>query len=104
MLRRFIAAAGLALALAGCATSGGGSSVTPSAIVAEAQKIAVTTCSFLPTASTVMNIFLSGNAALQTGEAIAAAICGAVGRKSVQRGDASAPTVAGVVIHGRFVR
>ncbi len=110
LLRKTILAAALssAVALGGCAdssifTGGPVTSTQITTVIAQAQKIAQTTCSFLPTASTIANIFASGNPALQTATEIANAICGALVAKSARR-SASPPSVAGVEIHGRFVR
>ena len=92
-----------AIGLAGCATTGPTSS-TPAQVVSQVQNIALQICKFLPTAATVTDIFLTGNATLQTAEQVANAICAAVapvkqGRSRLR----GAPMVNGIAIHGKFV-
>ncbi len=90
-----------ALALNGCATTGGGG-----ISVAMVQQDAVAVCSFLPTASTVANIIAAGNPLLITAEAIAQAICAAVTAApavTTRRG-AAQPMVNGVPVRGKFLR
>ncbi len=89
------AALAAAITIGGCA-SGGGSSVS------SIQQAAVIACGFLPTAKTVADILAAGNALVSTVDAVASAICAAVGTKNARRGG-GVPTVAGVVIHGKFV-
>lgn len=101
-----------AVGLAGCdLTTGSGGAPGGSAaaeakttqVITEAQQKAVSICSYLPTAQTITDIFLSGNPIYQTATGIASAICKAVSNKSAARRSAAPPTVAGVVIRGRRV-
>jgi len=116
-LRRSIMAAAMlgALAVGGCSSIPGmpGGTTTPvdaQALIKQIQGYAVSACSFLPTASTVASIIgtLAGvGPQVSTASDVAAQICAAVtaaptvGRK---RGASAAPTVRGVVIHGRFIQ
>lgn len=102
-MRKFLMAIPLAAALTfgGCATTG-----TNIDIIAAVQAATVQACKFLPTAQTVADIFAAGNPLLVTASAVAVAICAAVSPQALaakKRGGA-APTVAGVVVHGKFVR
>jgi hypothetical protein len=100
MIRKFLLASTTALLLSGCATTGVLGPIT----VANVQTLTISVCSFLPTAGTIENILLANVPGLTTAQAIAQAICNAlVPAKSSRRG-AAAPNVAGVPIHGRFVR
>ena len=105
MLRRILLAAPLIglLSLGGCATTGS----NVNAIVEQVRQVAVATCGFLPTVATVVDIIAAGNPLISGASAIASAICAAVNsippRTAGRRGGA-VPTVAGVVVHGRFVR
>lgn len=84
-------------------------SVDLTQLIANAQADAVKICSFVPDAAAIAAIFNTGNAAVQTGSAIAAAICAAVApptASSVAPGTRTIPpgaTVAGVPISGHFV-
>ena len=101
MFRKLAFAACIALTVSGCAMAPG---ATPSQVVSDAQKYAVTACGFLATIATITDIFLSGNPAYSTAEGIGQAICAAVTpAKLAGRYRAAIPTVGGVVIHGRFV-
>lgn len=104
-MRKFMLALPLLATLAGCAT---GTSPAPTNvdIIKAVRDAAVATCGFLPDAVTVGNIILAGNPAFVTASAIATAICAAVNNlpKTAMRRGAAVPTVAGVPIHGRFVR
>lgn len=84
----------LALGLAGCNTATGKFDITG------AQALAVKICSFEPTAQTVLNIFNTGSAAVDTASEIAAAICQAV---NTPRSAGTKPVVAGVVVEGRRI-
>jgi len=103
-MRKFLMMIPLAatLSFSGCAT------FDPAQVNADIQKvqqIAITVCGFLPTVSTVVNIF-AANPLLNTAEMIAQAICSAV-TPSAQlqaRRRATVPNVGGVPVHGRFVR
>lgn len=97
-MKKLLLAAALStsIALGGCAS--GGSTGNVSSI----QQAAVLACGFLPTAQTVADILAAGNSLISTVSAVAQAICAAVGTKGVRKGGA-APTVNGVVIHGKFV-
>ncbi len=97
----------VSIGLGGCATVTPGSpSPTPGQVITQAQQIAVQVCGFLPTVATITDIFLSGNAAYQSAEAIAKAICGAItpSKLSQARKRAVRPSVGGVAIDGKFVR
>jgi hypothetical protein len=91
--------------LAGCASVGGVPTVLGIS-AAEVQQDAIAICSFLPTASTVANIIAVGNPLLTTAEAIAQAICASVTAPPVASTlrRVGTPTVAGVVIKGRFIK
>jgi hypothetical protein len=97
------------LTLANCASTG----ITPSTIqsaVTQVQQAAISACGFLPTAATVSGILatlIPGAAAVeQMVSQVAQQICAAVAPlKGRKLGAAlAAPTVNGVVVHGRFVR
>jgi len=105
-MRKFLMMIPLAatLGFAGCTSTGGIDTGQIAAYEQQVQQIAVSICGFLPTAATVLNIFV-GNPALGTAEAIAQAICNAV-TPSAQlqaRKRATMPNVGGVPVHGRFV-
>ncbi len=90
-----------ALTFGGCATTGGNVNV-----IEQVRQAAVAVCGFLPTVETVAAILASGNPIVATASGIANAICDAVTHlppMTARRG-APAPSVAGVVIHGKFVR
>lgn len=113
MFRKLSLAMGLmgSLALAGCATPGGGSttisipSIDP-AVIQQVQQTAVQVCGFLPAVETVAGIitsFTGGGIAVGAITAAANGICNAVTAKGVRRGG-PAPRYRGVRIQGRFVR
>jgi hypothetical protein len=104
MIRKlfFAAPVAAALVLSGCA-GGGVTPATVSATISQVQQAAVLACGFLPTAATVASILSGGNPLVTTAAGIAQAICTAVTAKAVRRGG-PAPSVGGVVIHGRFVK
>jgi hypothetical protein len=106
---KFLVAPVLALGLSACVTAGPGPAPSPSdptSYIADIQKAAVAACGFLPQASFVADLFLSGNSTVQTAQAWAAAICAAVTPKAtVRRGGAVTPgRVNGIPVRGRFVR
>jgi len=92
-----------AFMLSGCATTGGTSNTD---IIKQIREAAVAACGFLPTINTVAQILASGNPIVATASGVAGAICAAVANlpPAAARRGAAPPTVAGVVIHGRFVR
>lgn len=103
-LRNYIAGPLLAVSMSACSTLGG---IDPATITA-IQNAATSACGFLPTVSVVLALLGTNNPSLQTAQQIAAAICNAVvppasvaARGAAPRGT---PTVAGVVIDGKFVR
>jgi|SRR5580765_926729 len=85
-------------------------SVDLTQLIANAQADAVKICSFMPDAAAIAAIFNTGNAAVQTGSAIAAAICAAVAPPTASN---AAPdttrtippgaAVAGVPVTGHWV-
>lgn len=99
----------LSIALGGCATTPGTISTTTSnisAVIAAVQQAAVASCAFLPTAATVTNIIgtVAGvGAATTLATDIASQICSAVSAVKGGKRGATAPTVNGVAVHGRFV-
>lgn len=107
MFRRPLLAATAALLLGSCSTTGG---VATGITIAGVQNAAVAICAFLPTANTVGNILAAGNPLLVTAEAVAEAICAAVGTaptvvaKSGRRRLVAMPMVNGVPIQGKFLR
>lgn len=101
-MKKLLTAGVLAASVLLTACAGSQTATKADAVVAQAQATAQTVCGYLPTAETVLDIFLSGSSAYQTGAAIANAICSALSRPSAGRG--SRPTVAGVAIRGKYVR
>jgi hypothetical protein len=106
----FVCAA--AFCLSGCAAFqsavGGLNGATTSQLITDVETAAVSVCKFLPTAETVAGIIAVGSPALATASSIASAICAAVGPPHTT-GTASVrvatiPRVAGVLVHGQFVR
>jgi hypothetical protein len=105
-MRRFVMTTTVAsaLMLGGCATTG----TNTQAVIEQARQAAVAVCGFLPTVDTVAAILAAGNPIYLTASGIANGICEAV--KSIPAPDKlagrrrAAPVVAGVVIHGRFVK
>lgn len=101
----------LAFSLAGCAAVGTTGSVSPTSLVTfeqDVQAAAVQACGFLPTAETVAGIIATGNPIVSTAGAVANAICDAVlpakAAHAAGKPMAIIPTVAGVIVHGKFVR
>ena len=70
--------------------------------VTTVQDYARQLCGFLPTAETITNIFVSGNAIATTAQAVADAICRSVTTNAVARHGAR-PMVFGIAVHGKFV-
>lgn len=115
-MRKFVLAALAAssIALGGCATTGGLAPTDITSFVAQVQATTSAVCSFVPTAETVASIISTlggpaGAAIVGTANGIASAICAAVapaapGKASSRLRAAGPPTVAGVVIHGKFLR
>jgi len=110
-MRKLISMGALALSLAGCATTGGAPATDVSSFIAQVQATTAAVCAFEPTAATVADIIgtISGPAGAgiaATASGIAAAICNAVAPPpaSGRLRAAGPPTVAGVVIHGKFLR
>ena len=94
-----------AVTLGGCA-NGGPTAQDINTTIQQIQQAAVATCSFLPTTATVANIIGAASgvgAETQLATTIATQICAAVTQKSAARRGGAAPTVNGVVVHGRFV-
>jgi hypothetical protein len=104
-MRKLLLASSVALAtsLGGCATTGGGGAFNLNSFIANVQADTNLVCAFIPTAETVANIFATGDPIVTTATAVANAICAAVAPKTAGALKRSTvPTVAGVVIHGRF--
>jgi hypothetical protein len=102
-MRKFLMAIPLvaAMTLAGCATTG----TDNKNFLEQVRQAAVAVCGFLPAVDTVVAIVATGNPIAATVAGLANAICAAVTAlppAEVRRG-APPPTVAGVVIHGKFV-
>lgn len=92
-----------ALSLTACANIPQ-SSVT--AAITAAQNDAVAICKYEPTATTVASLFAAADPALSTAEAIATAICAAIGpapTTSMKRLKLAPVNIDGVVITGKFV-
>lgn len=103
----------IATALGGCASTTGANTGTTAAnninsVIAQIQQASVAACSFLPTTATIANILgtVAGvGAETQLATTVASQICAAVSPAAkANRAAGAAPTVNGVVIHGRFVR
>jgi hypothetical protein len=112
MLRKLTLAAVAAssIALGGCATTGSAPTDITS-FVAQVQATTSAVCAFVPTAETVASIISTlggpaGATIVGTANGIASAICAAVApvkaAGKLHRAVAP-PTVAGVVIHGKFL-
>ena len=104
-MRRLFLAAVAAASLGGCASTAG-TPVDLASFIAQVQATTSAVCSFLPTAETVAGIISTGNPIVTTAGAVANAICAAIGPVKVagRLRRATAPTVAGVVIHGKFLQ
>jgi hypothetical protein len=99
-MKKLLLIGALAFSLAGCVTAG---QVT--ATVKQVQDAAAGICSFVPTATTVANIFASGNSTVQSVSSVASAICNAVTTRPLADGPGDRkPRVNGVVVRGRFIR
>ena len=101
---KYLAVVGCLL-LAGCGTTGLGSSVSTqqvSAKIKEVQEWTKTICKFVPTVGTIANILSGGQAMPVT--AIADAICNAVTTAPLADGGRRTPKVNGVVVKGKFVK
>jgi hypothetical protein len=96
------------LAMSAAITVGACTDQQTAETIAQVQKNAQLACSFVPTAASVANIlaalYPAAQAPVGAATAVAQQICGAVTAKSAHRGAALAPTVAGVVVEGHFVR
>lgn len=109
LLRRSLLALSLAaaIALAGCATPGGGPVTVPAidpATITKIQDTAKQVCGFVPTINTVASIiatFTGGGAIVDMVGRAATGICTAVTAKGAKRGGAR---YRGVVIKGDFAR
>ncbi len=94
----------LAFALAGCATPG--NIANPSGIK-DIQAAAVAICKFLPAATFVSDLLLSGNVIASSATSIAAKICDAVTINPLADGPGAKnykPHVNGVRVRGTFVK
>jgi hypothetical protein len=91
-----------AFMLSGCGTT----AQDRDAFIQAIREKAISICGFLPDAEVVAGIILAGNPAYMGLDAIARGICAAVTSPQTKAlGPRRAPPmVAGVVIHGRFVR
>ena len=80
-------------------------SVDLTQLIANAQAEAVKLCSFVPDAATVAAIFAANNPALQSGAAIAIAICESITKAPTASPDGSVTgaVVAGVPVKGHYV-
>ncbi len=95
----------LALGLAGCATTPG--NIGSSTGIKDIQTAAVAICKFLPAATFVSNLLLSGNSIATSATDIAAKICTAVTTNPLADGPGAKnyrPHVNGIRVQGRFVR
>ncbi len=95
----------LALGLAGCATTPGNIG-SPSGIK-DIQAAAVAICKFLPAATFVSDLLLSGNVIATSATSIAAKICEAVTVNPLADGPGARnykPHVNGIRVRGKFVR
>jgi predicted small secreted protein len=105
MKRLFVPAiVAASLSLAGCATTGGAIDIT--SLISEVQAGTNAACAFVPTAETVAGIISAGNPIVSTASAIINAICAAVAptKAGALRRAGAPPTVAGVVVHGKFTK
>lgn len=107
-MKRILLTCTLGLMLAGCAGT-----VTPQqattkvdeikAKVEQARTVATQLCGFLPTVNTVLNIF-SSSSGLANASVVAQAVCDAVTNRPAADGPGRKAKVAGVTVHGKFVR
>lgn len=100
----------LALTLAGCVTDGVGTPSTgigTNSGIKNIQAAAVSICKYLPAATFVSNLLLSGNLIAMTAEAVAGKICEAVTLNPLADGPGAKnykPHVNGIRVKGKFVR
>ncbi len=90
-----------ALSLSACVTTSGGG------LIDQVRSIALTVCSFVPTAETIAAILAKNSPGLTTASQVANAICAAVTMPAPSPGLSARPaaaTVTGVKIDGEFVR
>lgn len=80
------------------------SSTDIAALIAKVQDTTASTCQFVPTAQTIIDIFQKGNANLQTALEIATAICSVVHPSPTAGPPHSQVVVNGVVVNGYFVK
>lgn len=105
-----------AVALGGCASTGGGIAATTtaanvSAVMTQIQDAAVASCAFLPTGATVLQIIGAASDVGPATDVIKLAVdkvCTVMSPSASARRGGAAPTVningKVIVIHGRFVR
>ena len=100
-MHKILFASALAVALAGCVSTSGVSTI---------QHTVVSACGYLPTVATIEDLINLNSPALATATQIAKAICAAVTVKGGAGGPEARgpgvghPQVDGVPIHGKFVR
>ena len=95
----------LALSVAGCATTPG--NLGSSSGIKDIQKAAVAICKFLPAATFVTDLLLSGNVIASSATSIAGKICEAVTINPLADGPGAknyVPHVNGVRVRGTFVK
>ncbi len=95
----------LALGLAGCATSPG--NIGTASGIKDIQAAAIQICKFLPAATFISDLLLSGNMIASSATAVAARICDAVTVNPLADGPGAknyVPHVNGVRVQGKFVR
>ena len=95
---KILAIGALAIAAQVASCSGSAPSISTSSV----QAAAATACKFAPTAETIINM-VAANPALSTAEAVAAAICAAIGAPSTLGAVSTAPVVAHYVVNGKDV-
>lgn len=102
-MKMILVACALALGLTGCASMGNApSQANISETAKKIQSYTRLACGFLPTVSTIAAILSRGASAGPA--AIASDICAAVTTVPLADGPGHKPKVAGVVVHGKFVR
>ncbi len=95
----------LAFSVAGCATTPG--NIGSNSGIRDIQTAAVAICKFLPAATFISDLLLSGNVIANSAEVIAARICQAVTTNPLADGPGARnykPHVNGVRVRGNFVR
>lgn len=80
------------------------SSTDIAALIAKVQETTATTCAYVPTAQTIIDIFQKGNPQLQSALDIATAICSVMKPTPTASAPHSEVVVNGVVVHGYFVK